>query len=231
MDARRIRASRPFLFFDAGNTLIFADETRTLAPLLAAGFAPTREHLHDSERYAKRKLDAALQGLSPELSVDRDFWKIYYTHLLGSLEAPVDLVPKLVQATRRSENWSQVRPGTRETLQKLRDGGRRLGIISNSDGHISDLLHAVGLGDLFASFTDSTLAGHEKPDPEIFRQALASLGARPEESLYVGDVYSVDYLGAQAAGMAAVLMDGAGVYRGGGFPRVESILQLPALLG
>ncbi len=40
-----------------------------------------------------------------------------------------------------------------------------------------------------------------------------SLNARPEESLYVGDVYSVDYLGATGAGMQAVLMDVPGAYR------------------
>ena len=33
------------------------------------------------------------------------------------------------------------------------------------------------------------------------------MNAAPEESLYVGDVYSVDYLGATGAGMKAILMD------------------------
>ena len=231
MDAREIGGTPRFVFFDAGNTLIFADETRTLAPLLAAGFAPTREHLYAAERLAKRRLDLALQSRNPELSVDRDFWKIYYTQLLGSLEAPPALLPALVETTRRSDNWNQVRPGTRETLEKLRQGGRRLGVISNSDGGIESLLRAVALGDLFESFTDSALVGHEKPSLEIFRHALATLGARPEESLFIGDVYSVDYIGGRAAGMAVVLMDGPGVYREDGLPRVESITELPALLG
>ena len=35
----------------------------------------------------------------------------------------------------------------------------------------------------------------------------------PAESLYVGDVYSVDYVGARNAGMQAVLFDVAGAYR------------------
>ena len=37
--------------------------------------------------------------------------------------------------------------------------------------------------------------------------------AEPAESLYVGDVYSVDYVGARNAGMEAVLFDVAGAYR------------------
>ena len=50
--------------------------------------------------------------------------------------------------------------------------------------------------------------------------------ADPAESLYVGDVYSVDYEGAKKAGMDAVLFDVAGAYRERGLPRVESLAEL-----
>ena len=82
----------------------------------------------------------------------------------------------------------------------------------------------------FRTITDSGLVGYEKPHPEIFRQALASLNAAPDASLYVGDVYSVDYMGAIGAGMQAVLMDVPGAYRDKGLPRVESLEQLRMLL-
>jgi FMN phosphatase YigB (HAD superfamily) len=54
--------------------------------------------------------------------------------------------------------------------------------------------------------------------------------AAPAESLYVGDVYSVDYLGAQGAGMQAILMDVPGAYRNRGLPRVESLEELQSAL-
>jgi FMN phosphatase YigB (HAD superfamily) len=57
------------------------------------------------------------------------------------------------------------------------------------------------------------------------------MNARPDESLYVGDVYSVDYVGARNAGMQAVLFDVAGAYRGREWPRVESLQQLEIWLG
>ena len=38
--------------------------------------------------------------------------------------------------------------------------------------------------------------------------------AKAEDSLYVGDVYSVDYLGATGVGMQGILMDVSGAYRG-----------------
>jgi len=59
---------------------------------------------------------------------------------------------------------------------------------------------------------DSALVGVEKPDPAIFRAALAAIGVAPAEALYVGDLYDVDVVGARAAGMEAVLLlpDAAG---------------------
>ena len=54
--------------------------------------------------------------------------------------------------------------------------------------------------------------------------------ASAAESLYVGDVYSVDYVGARNAGMGAVLLDVAGTYRDRELPRVESLEQLETWL-
>ena len=54
--------------------------------------------------------------------------------------------------------------------------------------------------------------------------------ARADESLYVGDMYSVDYLGARNAGMEAVLFDVAGAYRDRELPRVESLEGLETWL-
>ena len=58
---------------------------------------------------------------------------------------------------------------------------------------------------------DSRLAGFEKPDPRIFLPALDALQVAPAEALYVGDLYEVDVVGARRAGMAAVLLDPAGL--------------------
>ena len=92
----------------------------------------------------------------------------------------------------------------------------QVAVISNADGRIKDVLRKCGIADCFRTITDSGLVGYEKPHPEIFRQALKTMNAAPEESLYVGDVYCVDYLGA---------------YREKEVPRVESLAQLQILLG
>jgi len=106
----------------------------------------------------------------------------------------------------------------------------QIAVISNADGRIEDVLRRCGIADCFLTITDSGLVGHEKPHPEIFRQALQTLQAKPEESVYVGDMYSVDYLGATGAGMQAVLMDVPGAYKERGVARVETLDELRAKL-
>jgi FMN phosphatase YigB (HAD superfamily) len=72
--------------------------------------------------------------------------------------------------------------------------------------------------------------GQEKPHPGVFQVALLAMQAKAAESLYVGDVCSVDYVGARNAGMQAILFDVAGAYRDRGLARVESLAELEGWL-
>lgn len=214
------------IFFDAGGTLVFPDPRLTLAPLDEIKRPPAQEQLYAAEREAKRQLDDARAHGSA--GVDARYWQLFYDHLLQDLGLDdTSLRDRLVAATRAGINWRMVRPGTRACLQRLRER-HRLGVISNSDGSIRRLLEEVGLGDCFDSVVDSHHCGAEKPDARIFRAALDSLHSTPALSLYVGDIYSVDFAGARAAGLHAVLMDVAGVYAGSKLPRVTSLAELEA---
>ena len=55
---------------------------------------------------------------------------------------------------------------------------------------------------------------------------IAAMSVAADQSVYVGDIYSVDYLGAQNAGMRAILMDVTGVYASRNLPRIESLNEL-----
>ena len=217
------------IFFDAGNTLIFPDLARTLAPLQNAGLEATRGQLHAAERAAKQRRDREAAAGNTALA-DQDYWIIYYSALLDALGHPdLELRSALVREARRSQNWDCVLPNTRESLLDLKQHFS-LGVISNSDGHIAELIQRLGLGDCFDAVIDSSVVGHEKPDIRIFQSAISALGAEAATSMYVGDIYSVDYLGAAAAGMQAVLFDVCGAYRDTGLLRVESMRELTARL-
>jgi len=216
------------IFFDAGGTLVFPDLDLTERPLASRGIFPTEEHRYAAEREAKRQFDEARAG---HHSVDAKYWDIYYLCLFREMGMGDDaeLRAALVTATRKGTNWQQVYPATREVLARLKRR-YRIGLISNSDGTVRRLFELLGLDSYFDSFTDSHLCGFEKPAPRIFECAMASLGATPQQSLYVGDIYSVDFLGAQGVRMRAVLMDVAGAYPHTPYPRVGSLVELESRL-
>jgi putative hydrolase of the HAD superfamily len=183
---------------------------------------PTLEAWQALERRTKHEFD---QGLM-EGRVDRGFWWTFHTYLLQQLNSEDETVrDTLVENTQNSANWDQILPGTRDALERLRQQ-YAMAVISNADGKIDAVLQRCGIVDCFASITDSGKVGHEKPHPAIFEAALREMKADPAQSLYVGDVYSVDYVGATNAGMQAVLFDVAGAYRDQEFPRVESLAGL-----
>ncbi|MGA2354602.1 MAG: HAD family hydrolase [Terriglobales bacterium] len=215
------------VFFDVGNTLLFPNRERIHAPLAKRGIVVDNEHLRDLECRTKNKFDAMLTSNG---STDQSFWWMFYTQLLAEIGVDDDrLRDQLVAEIRSSANWDKIPAGTAELLRQIGEL-YPIAVISNADGRIEDVLRRCGIADCFRTITDSGLVGYEKPHPEIFRRALESMDARAEESLYVGDVYSVDYLGATGAGMQAMLMDVAGAYRDKGVARVGSLDELQSIL-
>ena len=214
-----------FIFFDVGNTLLFPNRPRMLAPL-PVNRHPTLAAWQALERRTKQEFD---QGMIKG-KVDHGFWWTFHTYLLQELNALDSGVrDALIANTQNSANWDQILPGTRDALERLRRD-YAIAVISNADGKIDAVLQRCGILDCFASITDSGNVGQEKPHPAIFEAALREMKAQPAESLYVGDIYSVDYVGARNAGMQALLFDVAGAYREREFPRVESLADLESWL-
>jgi FMN phosphatase YigB (HAD superfamily) len=217
-------ADRRVIFFDVGNTLLFPNRAKILAPI-SSDRHPSLEQWQALERKTKHEFD---QGMTSG-RVDHSFWWIFHTHLLQQLEEASGLREVLVENTRSSANWDHILSGTRDALTRIGQNFR-IAVISNSDGKIEHVLSRCGIADCFESITDSGTVGVEKPRAKIFEAALSAMQARADESLYVGDMYSVDYLGARNAGMEAVLYDVSGAYRDRKLPRVESLEQFEASL-
>jgi putative hydrolase of the HAD superfamily len=213
-------AERRVIFFDVGNTLLFPNRAKILAPI-SSHRHPTLEQWQALERKTKLEFDQGMQSGR----VDHGFWWIFHAHLLQQLGEDAAVRDALVENTQKSANWDKILPGTRDALDRIAQSFH-IAVISNSDGRIEQVLSRCGIGDCFESVTDSGTVGVEKPRLEIFQAALRAMNARAEESLYVGDLYSVDYVGARNAGMQAVLFDVSGAYRDCEVPRVESLNQL-----
>jgi putative hydrolase of the HAD superfamily len=103
-------------------------------------------------------------------------------------------------------NW-KADPEAGQLLAQLKERGHTLGVISNFDYRVYGILEGLGLSRYFDSVTISSETGWAKPAPEIFQAALRRHGIAPGEALHVGDSEQMDLAGAQAAGIAGVLLD------------------------
>ena len=91
-------------------------------------------------------------------------------------------------------------------LEKWRSQGIELGIISNFDSRLYQLLQELGIAPYFGSVTISTEAGAAKPDARIFAYAL-SKHPTATSALHIGDSYTEDYQGAIASGLQAIWLN------------------------
>ena len=91
-------------------------------------------------------------------------------------------------------------------------------------------LQAAGLLDALDFVVDSHKVGVAKPDPRIFQMGLDRMGLPVDQAIYVGDLPDVDVVGAQGAGLQAVLIDPTDHHTGLDCPRIPGISALPELL-
>jgi putative hydrolase of the HAD superfamily len=119
----------------------------------------------------------------------------------------------------------------RPALEALAGRGLRLGVVSNFEPWLEDVLALEGVDHLFAAVAISGKLGVAKPDPEIFLAALAEAGADPAATVHVGDQLANDVAAARAVGITPVLIDRFARHPGpDGVHRVEDLPGLVRLL-
>jgi HAD superfamily hydrolase (TIGR01509 family) len=197
------RQSLRAVLFDAGNTLLFLDYAR-----MAAGVGTALGVPLSGAELASHAAEAAQAMERAETDQERATAYLEALFLLGGI--PADRLGEVRTCLARMHGerhlWCSVPESTRTALARLKAAGLLLGVVSNSEGRVEEALEAAGLRDYFDVVVDSGVLGIEKPDPRIFQAALQALHVAPEEAFYVGDLYEVDVLGAQSAGIEAVLV-------------------------
>jgi putative hydrolase of the HAD superfamily len=203
------------IFFDAGNTLIHMDYDAIAAALAREGAVATAGDVQRAEWRARVRLDA---GFQPGASTEHpSTGERYVGLLLEELDVRRPATVAALIAWRRAYNppkglWTVREPEANAALALARRSGLTTAVISNSNGTIDDILTGLGLARHLDFVIDSSRVGVEKPDPRIFHLALERAGLQPAQAVYIGDLYSIDVLGARAAGLHAILMDPGGCW-------------------
>jgi len=203
------------IFFDFGETLA------TLAPSKEELFIIASQSIGlELELSAVRRAYQVVDFHNKYSSIkitDRDaFYRNYNEQLaeaLGISTHFASLGPALSELFRNKKNWTLF-DDTARTLGRLHELGRQLAVVANWDANLPTLNEHLGIAPYFSIVIASEAGGVEKPDPAIFRLALAELSLLPLEQtvLYVGNEYRADVMGARAAGLTPVLIDRYALY-------------------
>ncbi|MEY2422821.1 MAG: putative hydrolase of the superfamily [Acidimicrobiaceae bacterium] len=101
-----------------------------------------------------------------------------------------------------------LRPYALPLLKKAKEAGRRVAIVSNTEALVTRVdLRVAGLASEVDAIVLSSQVGSKKPSRHIFSIALRKLAVRADQSIFCGDDWEADILGAVGAGLSAVHLD------------------------
>lgn len=220
------------ILFDAGGTLVFLDYLFLARELRQHGIMVSSRAIRRAEYAAKAEIDRRL--IRTGADTDETRRRPYFTALLDHLGVESQQAQRLIAhfdiLHKQNNLWRRMMPSTPRVLQQLRLQGMTLGVISNSDGRINAILQHCGIAQYFDVVIDSHDLGIEKPDPRIFALTVQRLQVQPQHALYVGDIYGIDVVGSERAGLQAVLLDTLGLYDGVLCRKIQHLRDLLALV-
>ncbi len=205
MSRSRVRA----VVFDAGHTLLEMDYARLTAFLVSRGHDVSEATVTEAERRARMRLD--VERAAPATRARTGEGR-YIRYLIEYLGIAGDAERSAIAEWRRGFNvpiglCHQADGEAAKALEHARDMGLVVGVISNSNGSVQRALDIAGLAPRLEFVIDSSVVAITKPDPRIFELGVRAACTTPEETVYVGDSYFVDVVGARQAGLGAVLFD------------------------
>jgi putative hydrolase of the HAD superfamily len=203
------------VFFDAAGTLI--KPTRGVGEsyvAFAAKYGVNVSPADIGERF-RACFEAAPRLAFPNATdrtigaLEREWWKRLVAEIFqpwSPMSRFDEFFDELFAYFARPGSWD-LYPEVIETLDALKHHGLVLGVISNFDSRLLQILNGLGIGSSFHDIFVSSRVGYAKPDGEIFRVALARYQLRPEQTLHVGDSETNDRQGAEDAGLRGLLVD------------------------
>ncbi len=144
-------------------------------------------------------------------SLEREWWRarVRSTFLAADstvqFDDPVALFDELFDHYRSPGAW-RLCADAAAGLASLRDLGLALGVASNFDHRLAEILEDLEIDGFFESITTPGSCRRAKPDPLFFEAACRALGAPPGDTLHVGDDPRRDAEAARRAGLHALCL-------------------------
>lgn len=202
------------VLLDAGNTLLRAE------PPVAVRYAEAGQR-HGLE-LTPAQIKQAYETLWPQFRArreqklfrtspagTRDFWREFVSAIFEPWRDRIDDVEamfgELYDGFAAGAAW-QLFDDVVPSLQRLRQRGLSLAVVSNWDYRLHRILDDKGIAGYFDAVLISADEGFEKPRAELFERALGRLEVAPGRALHVGDSLAEDVRGALGAGLQAAYL-------------------------
>lgn len=202
------------IFFDFDGTLVHAEPEpfeQFLTLCRQVGLAVNDEAARRGERFSRLYLSSRVGSHHlarlGEAAFCRHFTRLTLQEMgvEGELEEVIEAIGERLMAT--APGQMVCLPSVGRTLALLQARGYLLGVISNRGKELDRLCREFGLAQYLTFTLPLNRAGSLKANPWIFEAALREADVAPEEAVYVGDNYLTDVIGAQWAGLTAILLD------------------------
>lgn len=208
------------VLFDLGNTLVSYYRREEFLPVLRLSVAAAAAVVDAHRAGRQAPVDVAAATTAAErLNTERADGRVWplaqrLTRIfaLENDEATPELLTELVTrflgpifATARADEHAV------PVLIKLRELGKKSAIVSNTPWGSPAApwraeLDRLGLLEHVDAVAFCVDVGWRKPAPQVFAHALGLLGVAPERAIFVGDDPQWDVVGAERAGLTAILL-------------------------
>jgi putative hydrolase of the HAD superfamily len=147
----------------------------------------------------------------PHLATSKEWWseieQLFVQAYMGvgcSADEASFLAPLAHRRYLDIQGW-RLFEDTLPTLNALTQQGWEHAILSNHVPELSSIVASLGLSPYIKAVFSSRITGYEKPHPQAFRYALDQLSSS-YPTWMMGDNFNADVLGAEAAGIPAILV-------------------------
>lgn len=226
------------VLFDVGSTLLYP------CPSVAETFADVAQARGHAltVRDVEPHMPAMNEFYEAEYLRDGDFWCShegsvaiwldqyrYVCHLTGLAHDAEGIANDVQDAYWRADHWA-LYADVLDCLKELKARGLALGVVSNWDARLEELLRDLRLLPYFDTVVSSADVGYRKPDPMVFRLALERLGVDASCAVHVGDRPDADGDGAAAVGAHPIIVDRRGSEEDCAYCRVASLAEVAQVI-
>lgn len=186
------------VIFDLDNVLY--DERK----YLLAAYRNIAKYLSEHYNIGEQKI---YHKLAQDSKIKTTMYPKLFNDLLSDLDMAQEVLPILLDIFSNTQTDLKLRATAKELILYLKKQDTKLGLLTNGTIKVQiNKVRILGLEKYFDEIVYARELGkeNEKPNPEAYLTIIKKLGAKPEQTICIGDNPYTDFRGAKKLGIQTV---------------------------